>query len=386
MQKSRTPSKAAFAPPGYLLFARGGTERPNDGTLMAQRFDPERLELEGDPFTVVDNVGISTAGNAGFTASENGILALRSTRSGPVRLTRLTWFDRNGKPLGTLGEPAQYGSPRLSPDGTRVVVEIRDKSGQADLFLLDPRGVPTQFTFDSGYDIGAVWSPDGNRIAWTNRPDARGGATLYQKASSNIEKEEKLPLEAGNWEIDDWVRLAGGDALLFHDGGSSPTSRPVFRLLPLAGGGGAQVIGDARAPVAHVRVSPDGHWVAFTSRDSGRAEIYVQDFPKATGLWRVSTAGGAQPVWQRPDGKELFYVAGGTLMAHPLKLTQTVEPGIPVPLFETHLVGGPSREYDVTPDGKRFLVNTPVDPEPGAAPPAPEPITVIVNWTAGLRK
>jgi Tol biopolymer transport system component len=382
--------KAMFAPPGYLLFARRGTESVvAEGTLMAQRFDPARLELEGDPFPVADKVGINEANSAaGFAVSENGILAHRSGGAlSTAALTRLTWFDRNGRSLSMVGEPGRYRNPRLSPDGTRVVVETRDGSPNGDISLLDSRGVATRFTFDPGVDVSAVWSPDGNRIAWTN--GSRDGALLYQKASSNIGKEEKLALEAGPWVIDDW--LPAGDALLFHDGTAGGTS-PGLRLLPLAGGGGARTIGDAHALVTHARVSGDGHWVAFADSNSGKSEIYVQNFPTPTGRWRVSTGGGIQPVWRR-DGKELFYLApDGKLMAAPLKLAQTAEPGTPVPLFDTHVerggtqIGGFWHQYDVTPDGTRFLVNTLLEPAAGAVPAPVEPITVVVNWVAGLKK
>ena len=381
--------KAIFAPPGYLLFARHGTESVAEGTLMAQRFDPARLELEGDPFPVAENVGINELnGAAGFAVSENGILAHRSGGAlSTAALTRLTWFDRNGRSLSMMGEPGRYRNPRLSPDGTRVVVETRDGSPNGDLSLLDSRGVATRFTFDPGVNNSAVWSPDGNRIAWTN--GSGGGTLLYQKASSNIGKEEKLALEAGSWVVDDW--LPAGDALLFHDGNGAGAS-PGLRLLPLAGGGGARTIGDAHAFLTHARVSADGHWVAFTGSDSGKSEIYVQNFPTPTGRWRVSTGGGIQPVWRR-DGKELFYIApDGKLMAAPLKLAQTAEPGTPVPLFDTHVerggtqVGGFWHQYDVTPDGTRFLVNALLEPAAGAVPAPVEPITVIVNWVAGLKK
>jgi serine/threonine protein kinase/Tol biopolymer transport system component len=383
-------AKAACAPSGYLLFVRRGIEGSADGTLMAQRFDPARLALEGAPFPVVESVGINESnGAAGFAVSENGMLAHRSAGiNGLAPLDRLIWFDRNGKSLSTLGEPGRYRNPRLSPDGTRVVVETTgDSPPNLDLSLLDSRGMATRFTFDPGPDVSAVWSPDGNRIAWVN--GSAGSKILYQKALGNIGKEEKLAVEAGQWVIDDWLPV--GDALLFHDGAAKGTLRGL-RLLPLAGGSDGRTVGDTHAFVTHARVSADGRWVAFAGRDSGAFEIYVQNFPTPTGRWRVSTSGGIQPVWRR-DGKELFYLApDAKLMAVTLKLAQTVKLGTPVALFDTHVEGGGAQaggfwhQYDVTPDGTRFLVNTLVEPAAGAAPAPVEPIIVIVNWAAALKK
>lgn len=179
---------------------------------------------------------------------------------------------------------------------------------------MDSRGVASRFTFDPADDSGAVWSPDGSRIAWRNGGTGNGpgeAKVLFQKASGNVTREEKLPLDSGPWVIDDW--LPDGSGLLFHDGSvsgslSAGSVLRGLRLLPLTGNVAPRVIGDARSMVTHARVSPDGHWVAFTINDAGKSEIYIQNFPTPTGRWRVSPGGGIQPVWRR-DGKELFYVA-----------------------------------------------------------------------------
>jgi Tol biopolymer transport system component len=380
---------------GYLLFMRQGSVF-GEGTLLAQRFDVTSLELSGEPFPVLERVGVNEAvGTAGFTLSEAGILAHRvgtGTGSSTTPLTRLSWFDRKGKWLADVGDARRYRNPRLSPDGTRIVVETRDEGANSDLAVVDARGVASRFTFDGQDDSSAVWSPDGSRIAWRN--GGTGGSpgelkALLQKTSNNVGREEKLAIENGPWVIDDW--LPDGRGLLFHDGTTVGGSFG-FRVLPLSGVGAPRLIGDAVSLVTHGRVSPDGRWLAFISVDQGKYDVYIQDFPAPTGRWRVSPAGGAYPVWNR-NGKELFYLAPDEkLMAVSVKLANTAEIGTPVALFATRMersgaqTGGMWHQYDVSPDATRFLVNTLVDAPVAAGSRPIVPITVTVNWIATLKK
>jgi Tol biopolymer transport system component len=356
----RASSNVLYVLPGYLLYSRAGV-------LMAQPFDPDRAATAGDPFPIADHVDqFPESGVASFSASETGVLVYRG--SAETAVSRLRWFDRGGKPLGDLGEPRPYRNPRLSPDGKRVAVEIVDRSGNRDIWLMDvARGVPVRFTFDSGRDAAPVWSPDGQKIAW------QGNAAVYMKASSGAGSEEVLRGEA--WIPDDWT--PDGSGLLYH-----PTAPRQVWIQPLvAADRTPRAVIEGRVITTHARVSPDGRWVAFASTDSGRFEVYLQNFPTPAGRWQVSTDGGIQPKWGR-GGKELFYLSvDGRLMAVPVTLGALAEVGKPQPLFQTLVdatTGFTWHQYDVAPDGQRFLVNAPEI--------STTPLTVVVNWPALLKQ
>jgi Tol biopolymer transport system component len=374
---------AAYAPPaagsenGHLLFLRAGT-------LMAQPLDPKRFELAGEPFPVAEQVG-SMLQYGYFAVSANGVLAYRSGAS--QGLLQLVWFDRAGKSLGTLGPSGSYvGSLALSPDGKRVALDEMDQAGKRDIWVLDvARAVPTRFTFE-GQDGGPVWSPDGRRLLFAS---TRGNASdIYQKDSSGSGTEELL-LKSGRPE--DWS--PDGRYLLYSvydlktktdlwilpvPGGTpeSPKPRPYLETPSSEGQG---------------RFSPDGHWVAYMSDQSGpgQYQVYVQSFPAGSGKFQVSTGvGGTQPRWRR-DGKELFYLSvDGKIMAVDVKTTPTFEAGTPKALFDPQILGSRNfafsrYDYDVAADGKRFLViSVSTTPESSAA----APITVVVNWLAALKR
>jgi Tol biopolymer transport system component len=355
----RASSNAMYVEPGYLLYAR-------DGVLMAQAFDAGRATTSGDPVPVAGSVDqFPESGVAAFSSSETGVLVYRGSPEPPA--SRLRWLDRSGTRVGELGEPRPYRNPRLSPDGKRVAVEIVDRSGNRDIWLIDvARSVPVRFTFDPGRDAAPVWSPDGQKIAW------QGNLAMYMKPSSGMGREETLRDEA--WIPDDW--LPDGSGLLCHP--NAP--RQVSLVSLTAGDRTPRPVVEGRVITTHARVSPDGRWVAFANTDSGRFEVYVQNFPTPAGRWQVSVDGGLQPKW-RGDGKELFYLAmDGMLMAVPLSLGVLAEVGKPEPLFQTRIeatTGFTWHQYDVSPDGRRFLVNTPEI--------STTALTVVVNWPALLK-
>ena len=355
----RANSNVAYVAPGYLLYAR-------DGVLLAQRFDADRAVLTGDPLPLAQRVDhFPESGVAAFSSSGTGVLAYRGSES--VAVSRLRWVDRGGREIRDYGGPRTYRNPRLSPDGSRIAVELVDGSGNRDIWLMDvDRGVPIRFTFDSGRDAAPVWSADGRQIAW------QGHSALYVKAATGTAVEEVLRTEP--LIPDDW--LPDGTGLLYH-----PFQPRQVWLLPLTGANPMpRAVIEGRLVTTHARVSPDGRWVAFMNTDSSRFEIYIQNFPTATGRWQVSVGGGIQPKWRR-DGKELFYLAlDGTLMAVPLKLGALPEVGQPEPLFQTRIdatTGFTWHQYDLSPDGQRFLVNTPET--------LTSPLMVIANWPALIK-
>jgi dipeptidyl aminopeptidase/acylaminoacyl peptidase len=363
---------ATYAPPGYLLFLRGTT-------LMAQPFDAERLELTGEPHPIAENVIFNIVPRlAGFSVSDNGVLVYRSNASAN---TQLTWFDRAGRPLGTVGPTADQRNHALSPDGRRVAVGRIDlDAGTRDIWLIDlERGTNTRFTSDPSNDAFPLWSPDGSRIVFSSQRET-GLAAIYQKPASGTGSEElfvqaNLPVIPTDWSRD-------GQYLLCQTSNDPKTHFDLW-VLPLSGERKLIPLFQTEFNEVQGQFSPDARWVAYASNESGRLEIYVQSFPPGRGKWQISTNGGAQPQWRR-DGRELFYMSGDLkLMAVEIRAAPNrFEASLPRPLFNLHIVTLPvvRNHYAVSADGQRFLVNTLVEES------APSPLTVVMNWTADLKK
>jgi Tol biopolymer transport system component len=354
-------SRFGYVSAGYLVYAR-------EGALVAHAFDARSARVVGDPITARERVDqYAETGNATFAVSGTGVLAYRNSIEGAT--SRLIWTDRRGTVLGTVGNPANYRNPRLSPDRSRVAVEIVDRTGNRDIFILDvARNISTRFTFDSGRDASPVWIDKGSRIVW------QGPTRLYVKPSNGAGREEVLHPEP--WIPDDEV--SGGGGLLLHPG----QPRQIW-LLPLSGADRSmKPVVDERTLITQARLSPDGKWLAYASSNAGVFDIWLQAFPTPSGKWRASTEGGIQPKW-RGDGKELFYIAPtGTLMAVPITYGGSIEPGPPVPLFPMGVettTGAFWHQYDVTPDGQRFLTNARVDGTTG-------PMTVVLDWPQSFRR
>ena len=364
-------SSMAYAPPGYLLYVR-------DNTLMAQTFDADRLELAGEPFPVVKEV-ISNQGNARgmFSVSAGGVLAYRT---GTVIDTKLLWFDRDGKQLEIIdNQPARGFTHRLSPDEKRVAIDRADPQtqGTTDIWLLElARGSSTRFTFEAADEGSPVWSPDGGSVAFYSDRDGSHG--IYRKPASGTGEGEALVSSADMKFVNDWS--PDGRFILYQQ--FSQQMNWDLWLLPLDGERQPKPLLQTNFVEGQGRFSPDGKWFAYTSTESGQWQVYVRNFPDAGGKWMVSTDGGAQPNW-RGDGRELFYVAPDrNMMAVEVKGDSAMfEAGVPRPLFEMRSLGGfPGGGNDVTRDGKRFLVNMPAQEE------NPRPITIVLNWTADLKR
>jgi len=363
-------SEAQYTPPGYLLYVR-------DGTLTAQGFDANGLELSGEPSPVADQVESLQTGASAFSASENGVVVYQSGNQS----SQLVFVDRGGKLVQSVGPPGEYRNATLSPDGSRVVVDrysVGIRAGSRDLWLYElARGAVSRLTFDPSENSDAVWSPDGKQIAFES---TRGGCRgLYKKLSSGAGAEETLFKASDLRSPRDWS--SDGKFILFER--SDPKTGSYLWVLPLFGDRKPIPFHQTEFQELDGRFSPNGRWIAYDSNESGKREVYVQPFPASAGKWQISTNGGSDPIW-RPDGKELFYLAtDGKIMAELVKADATFEAGVPKALFQTMFIGfvrGGFEHYRVTADGQRFLVNM---PSAGGTPP---PITVVLNWTAGLRK
>jgi Tol biopolymer transport system component/predicted Ser/Thr protein kinase len=360
-------SLVTYAPPGHLLFVR-------ESTLVAQPFDARAMKTTGEPVPLAEHVGTIATGLARFSASRNGVLAYRTGESG----SRFLWVDRDGKELSAVGDPGEYGDLMLSPGGDRLAYVLNDpRAGRADIWIRDlARGASSRFTFDPATDIEPIWSPDGKTIVFSS--DRGGMVDLYTKAAGGGGQEQLLFRSDEMKLAYDWSR--DGRYIAFQSRGKK-TNWDIW-ILPAFGD--RKPILFLQTPFNETRpaFSPDGRWLAYQSNESGRPEIYVQNFPGPGGKWQVSTAGGIEPAW-RADGKELFF--GGLdqkLMAVSIQAGETFEAGVPRALFLASV--SPNRNvrshYLPSADGKRFLLLAPLGRE------SMVPTTVVVNWNAGLTR
>ena len=367
--KRLTPEQAVYVPdsgtgPGHVLFLQ-------NGVLMAQTFDASRSELKGDPRPVAEGV-------TNFSASANGVLAYTRGNAGSQQLA---WFNRQGKTLGTVGEPGVITDERLaiSPDGSAVAV-ARTDTGGTDLWLYDlASGKRSRLTFDGKDNNFPAWSPDGSRVAFASTHE--GFVNVYQKAVNGMGQEEALQKPSGGITVPlDW----SPDGRYLIEGIVSG-GRSNIAVLPLSP---EQAASDRRPapyfndqlPFGSATLSPTGQWVAYNSDETGRDEIYVRTFPKPIGKWPVSVDGGLHPVWSR-DGKELYFIAAdGKLMAADVKSGPggSFQSGVPRALFDPHIGSNRTGTFGVTKDG-RFLI-------PVVAGQSGGQITVVANWTAALNK
>jgi Tol biopolymer transport system component len=354
-------TKAVYAPPGYLLFAR-------ERALVAQAFDERHLTVNGKPFQPA-GIAYDESNGTTFSASSTGVLAYWA---GPIRNGQVVLFDRSGRRLRQLGRPGDYAAPSVSPDESRLAVERLGE--RHTIWLIDTqREIPSGFVTDGGASgvHHPVWSPDGQWVAYTDT------LSLHRKAIAADNSDETL-VSGAVLRPTDWH-----DDLLVYEGASPGTAWDVW-YLPL---------GAARKPVPFLHttasevqghLSPNGRWMAYTSDESGTLEVYAQSFPSGGDKARVSVNGGAQPKWRR-DGKEIFYLsADRRLMAVEVRSESPLTFGDPRPLFPTGITGAiaisPSsnNSYAVTSDGQQFFVNTTIEQENIA------PITIVLNWTRSL--
>lgn len=354
---------------GHILFVR-------EGTLMAQPFDVARLQLGGGAFPIAERVQFDAAYTSGvFSASQNGVLAFQSGSASAG--AQLVWLDRDGKELGTLGEPALYSGLRLSPDGQLVAAAILDvKSGHSSLWIVDvSRGLRTRFTFAASWDDSPVWSPDGQRLIFDS--DRAGGTHLYQKSVSGVGDEELIQFSESNADPYDW---SADGRWIVAQARKPQQSKGDLWALDLSAD--AKPVPIVQSPFDEwgARFSPDGRWISYVSDESGENQVYVAPFPGPGRKWQISAAGGFLPQWRR-DGKEIFYVAQDLkLMSVDVGADESsFQVGQARTVFQLPPPGGETY-YDATPDGQKFLVKK------GVGSTSESPLTLVVNWPAELKK
>jgi eukaryotic-like serine/threonine-protein kinase len=355
-----------YAPSGHLVYAQGGS-------LMAAPFDTQRLAVTGAAVPVVEGVlQFTTGGAAQYSFSATGSLVYVQG-SGQGAQSKLVWVNRNGVEQPLAAPAHDYVAPRISPDGRRVAVGIRQQDSQVWLYDLS-RETLTRLTFE-GNANNPVWTPDGKRIAFDTSKE--GPVNIFWQLADGSGGLERLTsseyLQAPHsWSPD-------GQLLAFIT--ASPTTGVDIWVLRLSD---RKTQSFLRTPFTEggPRFSPDGRWLAYVSDESGRFEIYVQPYPGPGGKWQISTEGGTEPVWN-PNGGELFYRSGERMMAVAIATQPSFTAGKPRMLFKGQYVPTVTTppNYDVSPDGQRFLMLKSSEEEQKATQ-----IVVVQNWFEELKR
>jgi len=362
-------TNATYALPGYLLFVR-------DGTLLAQPFSARKLATTGDAVPVAEHVAINAPSYRGvFSASDGGMLVYQS--GGASGGWQMQWVGRDGKPTRNIPDFATFLDPAISPDGKRVAVAVGD-SGKADVWILDlARGTKTRLTFDSANDSYEIWTPDGTRILFSS--NRKGHLDIYSKSADGSGNEEVV-LQDDSDKTGKSISPDGRYLAYQRSDPAGKTGEDIW-VLPLFGDRKPFPIVQTPFLEDTPAISPDGKWLAYSSDETHRREIYITPFPGGGPKWQVSNGSGVYPKW-RGDGKELYFVtSNGDITAVDVTASATsVALGTPHALFSYALQGLGFGPYDVTRDGKQFLLNGTVS-QGGEAP-----LTLVTNWAAELKK
>jgi len=358
-------SQAFYVEPGYLMFVR-------DGSLVSQQFDMAGLRMVGEPIPVTDSDHIGINRNnlrAMLSVSRNGVVAFRTEG-----VLELTWFDRAGQRLGTVGQAGYDLEPVISPDGHRLAVSRYDpRSGTKDIWILDLlRGAADSRLTHQARASSPIWSVDGSSILFTCGTGSDRARPICEQAVDSSADAHILGISSVPYD-----QSRDGRSIIF---GAPGLGNGTSDLWVMTRGSAPVRLSDPRFSARQAQLSPDGRWMAYSSDVTGNDEIYVRAFPNADAARQISLSGGIEPQWRR-DGQELFWVAADRrLMRASVDTTGTFRSGTPTALFQTTMdptarLGIIGRtQYAVAPDGQRFLINqTPAH----ATPP---PITVIVNW------
>jgi Tol biopolymer transport system component len=355
-------SRVEYAQPGFLVYVR-------ENALFAQPFDATKGVLSGEPSLLAENVHhFFGPGHAAFSVSQAGVIAYQAAET----RVRLAWLDRQGKEIGVLGQPAVVDFVRISPDGNRIAVDVEDsRFGTSDLWVFEAAsGASTRLTSGQVDENAPVWTPDGSRLFF--RIDAHGPPDIAQMVVGSPGSERSLLIEPGVQQPENVSQ--DGRRLVFLE--NAATTADIW-LMSLDGEPRPTPWLRSAFNERNPRFSPDGRWIAYDSDESGTREVYVALTEGAGEKKRISPSGGRAPRWSR-DGKELFYAApDDSIVAVPVTSGASLQAGPGASLFrlETGI-----RNFDVSPDGSRFLVTTPLEKSPES------PLRVIVNWTEAMKK
>jgi len=368
IMKSETMAEYAS---GHLLFMR-------EATLMARPFDPRTLQFAGEAVPVAEHIAISSAVTRPiFSASENGRMVYESGETAGT--WNLQWMARDGKRLGAVGEPDRYFYPALSPDGTRLAVNLYNGTqGTQAIWIFDlARGTKTRLTFGNASQNSPAWSPDGKTIFYQS--NAAGGFHIYSRAADGSGSEQTV---IDSKDAEEVVPRPSPDGRYIVYSTRSP-NHPSTDLwaLPLFGDRKPIPVVQSAFLKGGAAISPDGKWLAYHTNEFGRNEVYITAFPGGGAKWQVSTSGGSSAHWRR-DGKELFFLdLSDNIVAVDVNLSGAApQLGVPHALFQASAIQRQNGPFDVTADGKKFLVNI------GNLKEGSDPLTLVLNWPAELKK
>jgi Tol biopolymer transport system component len=371
---------ARYVPTGHLVYSL-------DDTLFALPFDLDRLEVTGGPVPMVAGLqrpispATSTA-TAHYGLSDRGTLIYVAGASVATQARDLVWVDRQGAATPVLEQPAEYRIPRISPDGQRIAVVINE-GGNEDIWIIEPdRGVRTRLTSDPAREIYPLWTRDSARITFTS---SRGGAqTLYWMPADGSGTAEPLTKSGRNPGANSWS--PDGKTLALHEGSITGTGNYDLWTMTLGNDPAPFLATPFRERGA--AFSPDGRWLAYSSDESGRDEVYVQPYPGPGGKVTISNGGGRSPLWSA-GGRELLYRNGNRMMAVAAETSPRFHAGVPRLLFEGNFApensGAGANDYDVSADGQRFLMLRPVVSDTSGEPPRPQ-INIVLNWFEDLKR
>jgi serine/threonine-protein kinase len=359
-----------YASTGHLLFARAGT-------IMAVPFDLKRLQLTGKPVALVEGLARNLRGVSEFSVSRNGTLAYISGPQEGEQARTLVWVDRKGT-VQPIEAPARgYAQPQISPDGQQIAVAIENPKN--DVWVYDlARGTLTRLTFEGNNNSRPLWTPDGKSILF--RSDKAGpGSNLFLKLADGTGSERQIT----NFAMNLPTSISPDGKLAFFYKRDPKTSSDIW-MVPLEGDLKPAVVLQTPFIESAAKISPDGKFLAYHSNEAGHFEVYVRSFPGPGGKWQISTDGGNGPVWSR-NGRELFYRNGDKMMAVDIMPGQSFKAGSPHLLFEGQFARRPGTDgeanYDISPDGQRFLMIKAAD-----APQTVAQLHVVLNWFRELQE
>ena len=370
-----------YLPTGHLVFMQ-------EATLFAAPFDPNRLELTDSPVPILEGVrSRPELSQAQFDFSRTGTLVYLPG-GGSASSKRLVWVDREGREEPLAAEPHFYRFPRISPDGKRMAVVIGQRDLDGDIWIYDlVRETLSRFTFDPARDDCPVWTPDGQRLLFASSRQGAEGSDLFWKRADGTGQVEQLITRPNHQDPNSFT--PDGKRLVFSEWGSgapgigmvSLGAEPIAKMLiqgRYQASSGLQNV----PPTSRAEISPDGRFIAYRSYETGRDEIYVRPFPNVEeGKWQISGDWGVSTVWA-PDGRELFYRSGDRMMVVRVETEPTFKAGSPEVLFTGSYSVAAGRNYDIHPDGQRFLMLKDVEEQASAR----SQLTIVLNWFEELKQ
>ncbi len=348
-----------YSPSGHLLYCDFESE-----AVLAAPFDPVKAEITGPAIPLTESVDL----NFGFDLGANGALVYVPSSTGPG--DEIVWLERDGRSSLACEMRARWRQPRISPDGKRVVV--RKQGTNCELWKLDvDRGSLGRIAQDAD-NHDAVWSPDGRRIVY----EQAGAHVVVALAMDGSRATETIAKGMGSGSPQSWS--AGGNLLVYTVNGQLTRSDIWVRAM------------DGSSPPAPFiatgfdesdpTISPDGKWIAYMSNETGTPEVFIRPYPDTGTAWQVSTGGGRSPVWSG-DGRELFFTSGTKMMAVPIETQPVLRIGTPVRLFDGGFSVAQARNFDISPDGRRFVAVRHSGGESGK-----QEIRIVLNWIEEMKR